>query len=225
MNPRTVFVVEDDPKIAAVLADYLRADGHAPRVFPDGRAVVAAVRATPPAAVILDLGLPGMDGMAICTAVRAFSAVPILMLTARVEETDRLQGLDTGADDYVCKPFAAREVIARINAMIRRAEGRLTRDPAAQPRMIDDDGRRVAWRGHWLDLSPSEFSILAAMMRAPGRVFSRDNLLDQLGDRAIDSGDRAIDSHIKNIRRKIEGVDPGAACVVSVYGLGYRFDG
>ncbi len=225
MTTRTVFVVEDDPKIAALLADYLRADGHAARVFPDGRAVVAAVRATPPAAMILDLGLPGMDGMAICAAVREFSAVPIVMLTARVEEADRLSGLDGGADDYVCKPFAAREVMARVNALIRRAEGRVTRDPAAVPWLIDDAGQRAAWRGIWLDLSPSEFRILAALMRSPGRVFTRDQLLDQLGDRALDSGDRAIDSHIKNIRRKIAGVEAGATCLASVYGVGYRFEG
>lgn len=225
MTQRTVFVVEDDPKIAAVLADYLRADGHEARVFPDGRAVVAAVRAAPPAAMILDLGLPGMDGMAICAAVREFSAVPILMLTARVEEADRLRGLDGGADDYVCKPFAAREVMARVNAMIRRAEGRVTRDPAALPWLIDEEGQRAAWRGSWLDLSPSEFRILSVMMRSPGRVFTRDQLLDHLGDRAQESGDRAIDSHIKNIRRKIASVDAAAACVASVYGVGYRFEG
>lgn len=225
MTARIVFVVEDDPKIAAVLADYLRADGHEPQVFPDGRGVVAAVRACAPAAIILDLGLPGMDGMAICAAVRAFSAVPVLMLTARVEEADRLCGLDGGADDYVCKPFAVREVMARVNAMIRRAEGRVTRDPAALPWVIDDAGRRAAWRGQWLDLSPSEFRILAALMRSPGRVFTRDKLLDLLGDRALESGDRAIDSHIKNIRRKIAGVDAEATCVASVYGVGYRFDG
>jgi two-component system response regulator BaeR len=147
------------------------------------------------------------------------------MLTARVEEADRLRGLDGGADDYVCKPFTAREVMARINAMIRRAEGRVTRDPAALPWMIDEECQRAAWRGHWLDLSPSEFRILAAMMRKPGRVFTRDHLLDQLGDRALESGDRAIDSHIKNIRRKIASVDAGATCVASVYGVGYRFEG
>ncbi|GGA43091.1 response regulator [Sphingomonas psychrolutea] len=225
MTVRTVFVVEDDPKIAAVLADYLRAGGYGARVFPDGRAVVAAVRAEPPAAMILDLGLPGMDGMAICAAVRAFSAVPILMLTARVEQADRLAGLDGGADDYVCKPFEAREVMARVNAMIRRAEGRVTRDASALPWVIDEDGQRVAWRGTWLDLSPSEFCILAAMVRSPGRVFTRDQLLDRLGTRALDSGDRAIDSHMKNIRRKIARVEPDAACVASVYGVGYRFEG
>jgi len=225
VSARIVFVVEDDPKIAAVLADYLRAVGHEARVFLDGRSVVATIRVAPPAAMILDLGLPGTDGMAICAAVRQFSAVPILMLTARVEEAERLRGLDGGADDYVCKPFAAREVMARINAMIRRAEGRVMRDPSALPWMIDDDSQRVARRGHWLDLSPCEFRILGAMMRSPGRVFTRDQLLNQLGDRALESGDRAIDSHIKNIRRKIAGMDEGAARVASVYGVGYRFEG
>lgn len=225
MTHRTIFVVEDDLHIASVLADYLKAGGHDARLFSDGRGVVAAVRAAPPAAIILDLGLPGMDGMAICTAIRGFSAVPILMLTARVAEADRMRGLDTGADDYVCKPFGAREVMARINALIRRAEGRVTCDPGALPWLIDAEGQRLAWRGQWLDLSPCEFRILAAMMRSPGRVFTRNQLLDQLGDRAADSSDRAIDSHMKNIRRKLAAVKDSAAVLVSIYGVGYRFEG
>jgi len=225
MTRRTIFVVEDDFRIAGVLSDYLKASGHDARLFADGRGVVAAVRVAPPAAIILDLGLPGMDGMAICTAIRGFSAVPILMLTARVAEADRMRGLDIGADDYVCKPFGAREVMARINALIRRAEGRVSCDPGALPWFIDTEGQRIAWRGQWLDLSPSEFRILAAMMRSPGRVFTRNQLLDQLGDRAVDSGDRAIDSHMKNIRRKLAAVEGSAEVVASIYGVGYRFEG
>jgi two-component system response regulator BaeR len=225
VTARIVFVVEDDSKIAALLADYLCSHGHVARIFSDGRGVVPAVRAAPPVAMILDLGLPGMDGIAICAAVRDFSAVPILMLTARVDEADRLRGIDGGADDYICKPFAVREVMARVNALIRRAEGRVTRDPAAVPWLIDDAGQRVAWRGTWLDLSPSEFRILATMMRSPGRVFTRDQLLDRLGNRALDSSDRAIDSHIKNIRRKTGKADASAPCLSSVYGMGYRFEG
>jgi two-component system response regulator BaeR len=147
------------------------------------------------------------------------------MLTARVELNNKLSGLAAGADDYVTKPFSAAEVVARVGALIRRAEGRLTRDPASVLFMIDEDRQRIAWRGRWLDLSTFEFRILAAMMKQPGRVFTRDQLLDETGGAAQESGDRAVDTHIKNIRRKIAAVDPDALCVASVYGSGYRFEG
>jgi two-component system response regulator BaeR len=222
---RTVFVVEDDSKIAGVLVDYLRSAGYLTRLFVDGRAVVAAARKDPPSAVVLDLTLPGADGMSICAALREFSTVPILMLTARVELTNKVSGLAAGADDYVTKPFSAAEVVARVSALIRRAEGRLTRDPASVRFMIDEDRQRIAWRGRWLDLSTFEYRILAAMMKQPGRVFTRDQLLDETGGAAQESGDRAVDTHIKNIRRKIAAVDPDALCVASVYGSGYRFEG
>lgn len=220
---RTVFVVEDDRKIAGVLVDYLHSAGYRTRLFPDGREVVAAARQDHPSAVVLDLTLPVGDGMSICAALRDFSTVPILMLTARVELKDRVGGLAVGADDYVSKPFSAAEVVARIGALIRRAEGRLTRDPASVPYLIDADRQRIAWRGTWLELSTFEFRILAAMMKQPGRVFTRDQLLDELGGAAQESGDRAIDTHIKNIRRKTAAVDPGATCIAAVYGSGYRF--
>jgi two-component system response regulator BaeR len=222
---RTVFVVEDDSKIAGVLVDYLRSAGYLTRLFVDGRAVVAAARKDPPSAVVLDLTLPGSDGMSICAALREFSTVPILMLTARVELTNKVAGLAVGADDYVTKPFSAAEVVARIGALIRRAEGRLTRDPASVLFMIDEDRQRIAWHGKWLDLSTFEFRILAAMMKHPGRIFTRDQLLDETGGSAQESGDRAVDTHIKNIRRKIAAVDPDADCITSVYGSGYRFEG
>lgn len=222
---RTVFVVEDDGKIAGVLVDYLRSAGYLTRLFVDGRAVVAAARKDPPSAVVLDLTLPGADGLSICAALREFSAVPILMLTARVELGNKLTGLAVGADDYVTKPFSAAEVVARVGALIRRAEGRLTRDPATVLFMIDEDRQRIAWRGKWLDLSTFEYRILVAMMKQPGRVFTRDQLLDETGGAAQESGDRAVDTHIKNIRRKIAAVDPDAFCVASVYGSGYRFEG
>lgn len=220
---RMVFVVEDDRKIATVMEDYLRRAGYEARLFSDGRAVVNAVRQTPPSAVILDRMLPVSDGMTICGELREFSSVPILMLTARVALDDRLAGLAHGADDYVSKPFSAVEVVARVDALIRRAEGRLTKDVAAVPYAIDDIGQRVAWHGMWLELSTSEYRILAAMMKQPGRVFSRDQLLDLLGERALTTSDRAIDSHVKNIRRKIVATDPHATCIISVYGSGYRF--
>ena len=221
---KLVFIVEDDAKIAQVVADYLARDGYTTRVFHDGRSVVACVRRDQPSAIILDLMLPVSDGVAICTQLREFSTVPILMLTARVDERAKLEGLNCGADDYVTKPFSVAELVARVNALIRRAEGRLTKGPRDRPYFVDEGGRRVAWHGQWLDLSPSEYRILAAMLKQPGRVFGRGQLLDHLGDQAADTTDRAVDSHIKNLRRKMAAVDPGSRCIVSVYGSGYRFD-
>ncbi|MEM8985342.1 MAG: response regulator [Pseudomonadota bacterium] len=225
VSKRTVFIVEDDAKIAGVLRDYLKAEGHQPRLFSRGSGVVEAVRDDPPAAIILDLRLPDRDGMSICKALRKFSPVPILMLTAQVEERDRLAGLNGGADDYVCKPFSAGEVMARVNAMIRRAEGKLTADQAVnRPYAVDPLKQRVAWQGEWLPLSPAEYVIASAMMNQPGRVFSRDQLLDRLGERSDLSSDRAIDSHMKNIRKKVAAIDETVRCFASVYGVGYRFE-
>ena len=221
---RTVFIVEDDPKIALLLSDYLSNSDFETRIFGDGRDVVAEVKFNSPDAIILDLMLPASDGMTICKAIRKFSAVPILMLTARVEESDMLAGLDCGADDYVIKPFSPKQVVARIVALVRRSEGRVTNDISARRFWVDEGHQTAFWRGCALPLSTSEYQILAAMMKQPGRIFSRDQLLDKLGERAEGSGDRAIDSHMKNIRRKIGVIDPETRCVASVYGSGYRFD-
>jgi two-component system, OmpR family, response regulator BaeR len=219
---QTVFVVEDDAKIAGLVADYLKGAGYRVELFHDARSVIDRARAEPPQAVILDVMLPAGDGMKLCAGLREFSAVPILMLTARVDERDVLYALEIGADDYVTKPFSPRQVVARVGAMIRRADGRLTQQPRPEGFTVNEEAMRIAWRGEWLDLSPYEYRILAAMARFPERVFSRDQLLDALGRQSQDSGDRAIDSHIKNIRRKIAAVDPEACCVASVYGAGYR---
>ncbi|WP_339826714.1 response regulator [uncultured Parasphingorhabdus sp.] len=224
IKDRTIFIVEDDQKIAAILSDYFTSAGHQPQIFPDGRSVVSSVRSCPPSAIILDLMLPASDGMTICRELRKFSAVPILMLTARTDEVDKLKGLTDGADDYVTKPFSAREVVTRANTLIRRYEGRVTTDPAASKYLVDDAGKRIAWRGTWLKLSASEYNILSTMIQHAGRVFSRDQLLDKIGEQSLESGDRAIDSHIKNIRRKMASVDPETSCIASVYGAGYRFD-
>ena len=225
MKGRRIFVVEDDRKIAELVADYLTSHGHEPTIFPDARRVVDEARRDAPAAFILDVMLPAGNGVELCRQLREFCPAPILMLTARVEERDKLTSLDIGADDYVTKPFSPQEVVARTNALIRRAEGRMTRNPEAQAWLVDEEGQRIAWAGDWLDLSPSEYRLLGAMMKHPGRVWSRAQLLDQLGEHALESGYRAIDSHVKNIRRKLAAV--GSATdggVASVYGSGYRFD-
>ena len=225
MNPSPsapVLVVEDDTKIARLLTDYLQASGLAAHAIDNGEAAVAEIRRARPSLVLLDLMLPGLDGIAVCRAVRSFSDVSIIMLTARVDEVDRLLGLDTGADDYVCKPFSPREVVARVKAHLRRAEGRLTGQVV--PWQIDDDKLQIAWRGQGLDLTVIEFRMWRLLLRQPGRVFSRAQLLGGVHADERDVSDRAIDSHIKNLRRKVQSVDAAFVCIASVYGVGYRFD-
>jgi two-component system, OmpR family, response regulator BaeR len=223
-DPRTVLVVEDDEKIAALLVDYLKANAFAAEHFDNGNEVVPRVRAQEPAAIILDLMLPGMDGMEVCKALRRFSSVPILMLTARVDEIDRLLGLELGADDYVCKPFSPREVMARVKALVRRAEGRVAGEPVAGGFVVDESSQRARIGERTLALTPVEFRLLKVLVDQPGRVFSRDRLLDIIHQDFRDVSDRAIDSHVKNLRRKIEAVAPGLDCIHSVYGVGYRFE-
>jgi two-component system response regulator BaeR len=215
-----IMIVEDEPELASVIADYALAAGYAPAVFGDGRVALEAIRRAPPALVVLDLMLPGMDGLALCRAVRAFSSVPIVMVTARVEEVDRLLGLETGADDYLCKPFSPRELMARIKAILRRAG-----PPEAAPVLaLDEAARRVTLHGQALELTPSEYAILAALARRPGQVLSRAQLLDAARADHFDATDRAIDSHVKNLRRKIDNIAPGLEPIRSIYGLGYRCD-
>ena len=199
----------------------MRAAGFAPQVFHDGADALAAIRAAAPALVVLDLMLPGLDGLSLCRDVRAFSTVPIVMVTARVEEIDRLLGLELGADDYLCKPFSPRELVARIKAILRRSGV-----PEA-PLAIDAAARRANVHGRPLDLTRTEFDLLAALAARPGQVFSRARLLELAGQDSLDHldvSDRAVDSHIKNLRRKLDAAAPGFEPIRSIYGLGYRFD-
>jgi two-component system response regulator BaeR len=224
MNTR-VMIVEDEPELAAVVADYARAAGYLPSVFGDGQAALEAIRAKPPALVVLDLMLPGLDGLSLCRALREGNKLtgelPVIMVTARVEEIDRLLGLEAGADDYLCKPFSPRELMARIKAILRRAGSRTAQPPVLA---LDDTARSILVGGQALDLTPSEFAILAALARRPGQVFSRAQLLDAARADSLDATDRAIDSHIKNLRRKIDAAAPGLEVIRSIYGLGYRCD-
>lgn len=214
-----IVIVEDEPELAALVADYARAAGYSPVLFADGAQALAALRRRIPALVVLDLMLPGLDGLSLCRELRSFSDVPVVMVTARVEEIDRLLGLEAGADDYLCKPFSPRELMARIKAILRRA--------GAQPQravQVDAAARRIAINGKALDLTPSEFAIMAVLAGRPGQVFSRAQLLDLAFKDNLDVTDRAIDSHVKNLRRKIEAAAPGLEPIHSIYGLGYRFD-
>ncbi len=215
-----IFIVEDEPELAQLVADYARAAGYLPTVFDNGSVALAAIRTGAPAMVVLDLMLPGIDGLALCRAVRAVSQIPIIMVTARVEEIDRLIGLESGADDYLCKPFSPRELMARIKVILRRAQP----GAPASPVHVDEAAQRIAIMGHVLELTPSEYKILAGMARRRGQVFSRAQLLDLARQDSLDVLDRAVDSHIKNLRRKIGAVLPEVEAIGSVYGSGYRFD-
>jgi two-component system response regulator BaeR len=216
-----ILIVEDEPALAAIVADYVVAAGWQAQVVADGHAALARIRAQAPTLIVLDLMLPGLDGLALCRAVRAFSDVPIIMVTARVQEIDRLLGLETGADDYLCKPFSPRELMARIKAVLRR---RPASARPGSPLVVDEPARRVRLRGQALDLTPTEFDLLAAMARRPGVVFSRAQLLALARGDALDVNDRTVDSHIKNLRRKLADLAPGEDLIHSIYGLGYRIE-
>ncbi len=230
MPPARIVVVEDEPKMAALLLDYLRAAGHEPHWLDDGRAVVPHVREHAPDLVLLDVMLPGRDGLEVCRELRGFSDVPIIMLTARVEEADRLAGLECGADDYICKtPFSPREIVARVKAILRRS--RLAPAQAAAPTpvsepalRIDVESYRAYFHGALLDLTPVEFRLLRTLAAAPGHVFSRDVLLTKLHHDHRAVTDRAVDSHIKNLRRKLAQVDAQCDPIRAVYGVGFRLD-
>ena len=216
---KQILIVEDEAKLAALEADYLRAEGFEPHSIANGLEVVPWVRAHEPDLILLDLMLPGRDGLDICRELRTFSDVPIVMVTARVEEIDRLIGLDLGADDYVCKPFSARELIARVKAILRR--GRM---PVATSLALDEERHRATLDGRELDLTPVEFRLLRTLASAPGRVFSRDKLLEHLyADHRVVT-DRTVDAHVKNLRRKLEEVRPGQELVHSIYGVGYKLE-
>lgn len=223
LAPAFILIVEDEPKLAALLADYLKASGHETAWIGNGLDVIPAIRAREPDLVLLDLMLPGRDGLDICRELRSFSELPVIMMTARVEEIDRLLGLELGADDYICKPYSPREVVARCRAVLRRNR----RSPAAerQTLRIDENGWRASYHGVALDLTPVEFRLLRTLSAAPGRVFSREQLLDGLYDDHRVVTDRTVDSHIKNLRRKLEQIAPDEPLIRSIYGVGYKFEG
>lgn len=217
-----ILVAEDEAKIAAILRDYLEAASMQVSIVDDGAAVLERITALSPDLLILDLMLPRVDGLSICRELRRSSDLPVIILTARVEEIDRLLGLELGADDYICKPFSPREVVARVKAILRRS-GKL--ESAVAPTLVvDDSALRVTINGQRLDLTPVEFKLFATLSRHPGRVYRRDELLDLIYDDFRDVSDRTIDSHVKNLRRKIDAALPGRQAVHSVYGVGYRYE-
>jgi DNA-binding response OmpR family regulator len=221
---QTVLLVDDEPRIAAIGADYLRHAGFAVLTAADGAAALQLARATAPDLIVLDLGLPTLDGVEIARTLRTESNVPIIMLTARVAESDRLLGLELGADDYMTKPFSPRELVARVKAVLRRANPGATKDAVIRLGDLALDTARlsVSRGGTALDLTATEFQLLATLSRQPGRVFTRAQLLDALGGEAGESFDRAIDAHVKNLRRKLEPDTRNPRYILTVYGVGYK---
>jgi DNA-binding response OmpR family regulator len=219
-----ILVVDDELKIARLVRDYLTEAGFDVVVAGSGPAALAAARSDRPDLVVLDLGLPGMDGYDVTRAIRRHSAIPIIMLTARSEETDRIVGLELGADDYVVKPFSPRELVARVKAVLRRTTGETAREIIRASDLVIDLAHHTVERGGIrIDLTSSEFELLKALAAQPGRVFTRGQLLDLMRGAAFESYERSIDAHIKNLRRKLEPDPHRPFYILTVYGVGYRF--
>jgi two-component system alkaline phosphatase synthesis response regulator PhoP len=221
---KTVLVVEDEAGIARLIRDYLEQAGFAVQLAADGEQALRLAKAVPPELVVLDLGLPGIDGLDVTRELRRTSAVPIIVVTARGDETDRIVGLEIGADDYVVKPFSPKELVARVRAVLRRVEAKEAEPETlrAGDVSIDIPRMRVTVEDRPVDLTATEFDLLVTLAREPGRVFTRAQLLDAVHGVAFEAYERAIDAHIKNLRRKIE---PAGAprYIQTVYGVGYRF--
>ena len=222
---KTILVVDDEPKIATLARDYLEHAGFAVLTAADGPSALTTIRQRRPDLVVLDLGLPGLDGLDVTREIRRASTIPIVMLTARDDELDKLLGLELGADDYLTKPFSPRELVARVRAVLRRAD----RPPEAAETIragdvvLDLPRMRAVVDGTVVDLTPTEFQLLATMAARPGRIFTRAQLLDTLHGIAFETYERAIDSHVKNLRRKIEPDPRSPRYILTVYGVGYRF--
>ena len=220
-----ILVVDDEQRIVRQVRDYLEHGGFRVVEANDGKIALALARQAKPDVIILDLNLPGMDGLDLCRTLRRESDAPIIMLTARVEETDRLIGLELGADDYITKPFSPRELVARVRVILRRVnrEGVQSGVLRAADLEIDLNGRRVLRRGEAIQLSRTEFGLLAVVAQHPGQVFSRAQLVDRLHHVAFQGFDRSIDAHIKNLRRKLEPEPVTPRYVLTVFGVGYKF--
>ena len=223
--PPLILIVEDEPTLALLLSETLRSEGFSTQVLERGDEVVPWVHANSPATILLDLNLPGRNGLDVCRELRSFSTVPLIMITGRVEEIDRLLGLELGADDYICKPFTAREVTARVRALLRRARDwrEQTAAGGSVHLRLDDERFEAHYRGVRLDLTPVEHRLLKALGERPGRVLSRNQLLDAIyvDNRVV--SDRTVDSHVKNLRRKLSDAGGGVDPIESIYGVGYKF--
>ncbi len=219
-----ILIVEDEIKISSLLADYCRANQYQASSIYEGTSVISWVRQHLPDMILLDLMLPGKDGIDICREIRKFSNVPIIIITARVEEIDRIIGLEIGADDYICKPFSPREVIARIKTIFRRQEQFDTAQQSSSVLYVDKEKYLAVYNHNKLDLTPVEFRLLYLLQRIPGKVFSRDQLMNALYKDNRIVTDRTIDSHIKNLRKKLQQAGCFDEIIHSVYGVGYKYE-
>ena len=222
---QTILVVDDEARIVKLVRDYLERAGFDVLAARDGETALQLVRLEQPDLIVLDLMLPGVDGLDVCRGLRQESSVPIIMLTARVEEADRVVGLELGADDYVTKPFSPRELVARVRATLRRASGQLGPTTVLRAGDVELDTAALATTvaGKAVDLTPTEFQLLVTLVRQPGRIFSREQLLKAIHGVVFEGYDRSVDSHVKNLRRKIEPNPRQPRYIQTVYGVGYRF--
>jgi DNA-binding response OmpR family regulator len=224
---KTILVVDDERKIVDLARDYLEHAGFLVRTAGDGQAALEVVERHKPDLIVLDLGLPGLDGLDVTRRIRRASNLPVIMLTARDDELDKLVGLELGADDYLTKPFSPRELVARVRAVLRRtdqgAQSSADEVVHAGDLTLDLPRMRASLAGRLIDLTPTEFQLLATLARQPGRIFTRSQLLDAVHGVAFESYERAIDTHVKNIRRKLEPDPRRPVLILTVYGVGYRF--
>jgi two-component system response regulator BaeR len=223
MKKKKILVVEDERKIAQLVKDYLENAGYQVTVLSHGNDVIPQYHKDTPDLILLDIMLPGKDGIELCKEVRKFSSTPIIMLTAKTEEIDRLIGLELGADDYICKPFSPREVVARVKAVLRRTQPETVQDRLISgPVVVDRLKHQVFINDKEMQLTNSEFELLSVFMEQPERVFSRNDLISMVQGYDFEGYDRTIDSHIKNLRKKIDQQLPGQKMIQTVYGVGYK---
>jgi len=227
MKPR-ILIVEDEPDLAGILSDYLQFEGLEVTIIADGLVAMNVLEETPPDLLLLDLMLPAMDGLSILQKLRISSSLPVILITAKVEEIDRLIGLEAGADDYICKPFSPREVVARVKVVLRRTMAGMLKKDLPEPMRAQITMDPASWHAQvgdmHLKLTPKEFKLLQTLMNRPGRVFSRGQLLDAISEDSLDVSERAIDSHMKNLRKKFAQALPNHEPIRSIYGVGFAFE-
>lgn len=220
-EPSPILIVEDEPELANILRDYLQASNFDTEIIHNGLEVIPWVTKHKPRIVLLDLMLPGKDGLEICKEIRTFSNIPVMMITAKVEEIDRLLGLELGADDYICKPFSPREVVARVKAILRRVEPTQTNQNLIE---LDSPSLKVLVHGQDTELTVVEFQLFSLLFKEPGRIFSREQIMSGIYSDYRVVSDRTIDSHIKKVRKKLEQFLQDSEVIFSVYGAGYKYE-
>ncbi len=224
MMKKSILIVEDEKKLANILLEYLNKDGFHTKHIASGSKVIPWVKKNNPDLILLDLMLPEMNGKQICQEIRTFSSLPIIMVTAMVEEIDRLIGLELGADDYICKPFSPKEVIARVKAVLRRSDPDYIKESQSSGFQVNPDHYSITLSGKKLELTPVEFRLMSMFIEYPNRVYNRDQILNKVFDDGRIVLDRTVDTHIKNLRQKLKAVNPKSDYIRSIYGIGYSFE-